>query len=368
MTLPRKCYVEAGCPQTQFLGSEAVSERVVMIAGVICLAGLFRRMPGSAEQANVLEARKECAIEAEGQCRPHMRGLPVTFARKIVFTAALTSAMIGLLSPSQLCAQTEPVTPAAHMETALELAGRITPSQQIQLGAATTAFSSHQYADALVSFKSLLKDLPAEPLLAKFASDSALQLGDADFAVAQLKPVVAANPDDWQALAMLTRAYAQSGDRINRDAGIARMLVLHKRGVTPPALKDYVVEWIKAGDNALLIRTSLEPWGYYKTYDFGEVFDNKGALFLSISIESSDLEQPLFAKNHPKEASEGMREFSLDAYRETGLNAAGQRTQTHYTFGFFTGQPTYDTVREEFVKIANGQVKPVSSTSNLVVH
>jgi tetratricopeptide (TPR) repeat protein len=337
-----------------------------MTAVVISLAGLFRLMPGSAELANVLEAQKECTIEAEEQCRPHLRGLPAASARKIVL-AALTSAMIGLLSPTQLCAQIEPVTPGTHVETAQELAGRITPSQRTQLVAATTAFNSHQYAGALVSFKSLLRDLPAEPLLAKFASDSALQLGDADFAVAELKPVVAANPEDWQALAMLTRAYAQSGDRINRDAGIAQMLVLHKRGVTPPGLKDYKVEWIKAGDNALLIWTSLEPWGYYKTYDLGEVFDSKGALFLSISIESSDLEQKQFAREHPKEASEGVREFSLDAYRETGLNAAGQRTQTHYTFGFFTGQPTYDTVREEFVKIANGKATPLSSRTNLVV-
>jgi hypothetical protein len=75
----------------------------------------------------------------------------------------------------------------------------------------------------------------------------------------------------------------------------------------------------------------------------------------------------LFAKEHPKEASEGIRRFSLDAYRDTGLKSAGQRTQTHYTFQFFVGQPSYDTAREEFIKIATGKAAPISSRSNLVV-
>jgi hypothetical protein len=45
-----------------------------------------------------------------------------------------------------------------------------------------------------------------------------------------------------------------------------------------------------------------------------------------------------FAKQHLKEAAAGAREFTLDAYRETGLNQAGQRTQTHFTYlGFVLG-------------------------------
>jgi hypothetical protein len=62
-----------------------------------------------------------------------------------------------------------------------------------------------------------------------------------------------------------------------------------------------------------------------------------------------------------------MRSFSLDAYRETGLNNKGQRTQTHFTFKFFDGQPSYATVRDEFLKVANGTTQPVSSTSGLIV-
>jgi hypothetical protein len=63
----------------------------------------------------------------------------------------------------------------------------------------------------------------------------------------------------------------------------------------------------------------------------------------------------------------GLREFTLDAYQETGLNQSGQRTQTHYTYKFFVGQPSYDAVREEFLNVANGKTPPISSRTGLVV-
>jgi hypothetical protein len=124
---------------------------------------------------------------------------------------------------------------------------------------------------------------------------------------------------------------------------------------------------VKAGANTLTINTSLVPWGYYKVYAYGKVTDGDGKLFLSISLESNDLDQPHFAKEHPDEAAKGIRQFSMDAYRETGLNSDGKRTQTHLTYKFFDGQPSYATIREEFLKIVNGQSNPVSSRSGLVV-
>jgi hypothetical protein len=292
------------------------------------------------------------------------------FAREIFYrtvkTSTILAAILGLLAPIQLCAQTKQVAPPAHIETSQEFGARLAPLEETEFDAATKAFDEHRYADSLASFKSLLKELPAEPLLIKFASEAALQSGDTTFALSQLIPIVKANPDDWRALSLLTRAYAESGDKINRDSGIAQMLVLHRRGVTPSGLQKYAVERIKEGDNALVIWTSLEPWGY-KVYALGQVSDSNGLIFLRISLESNDSDQASFAREHPKEASQGVRQFSLDAYRETGLNNSGQRTQTHYTFQFFVGQPSYDTVREEFIKIATGKAAPISSRSNLVV-
>jgi hypothetical protein len=171
-------------------------------------------------------------------------------------------------------------------------------------------------------------------LLTKWASDAALDMGDSAYALGMLKPLVQANFQDWQAVSMLARAAAESGDKQTRDAAMMNMVMLRQHGMTPPNMTQYVLERMKVGGNVMTFRCSLVPWGPYKAYYVGQVADAKGATFLLISLESSDADQVVFAKQHAKEAAAGFREFTLDAYRETGLNQAGQRTQTHSSLGF----------------------------------
>ena len=264
-------------------------------------------------------------------------------------------------------AQAKPAVPAAQMETAQDLVNRLTPQQKQQFDDASKAFSAQHYADAFATFKILLDQLPGDAVLSKFAGEASLNAGDTNFALKALKPLAEGDPDDWQAAALLTRACAESGDTACRDSGIAHMLELHRRGITPQGMQEYVVEHVKVGGNTLVIWTSLVPWGYYKIYNFGQVAAADGKVFLRITLESNDGDQGFFAKEHPKEAAAGLRSFSLDAYRETGLNSNGQRTQTHYTYEFFVGQPSYEAVREKFLKIADGKSTPVSSRTNLTV-
>jgi hypothetical protein len=257
--------------------------------------------------------------------------------------------------------------PPALAESTQDLIAKLSPQQRQKFDDALQAFKARRYADALTNVRALLAELPGDALLSKFACESALNLGDRSFAVTVVKPIADADPSDWQAAALLTRACAESGDASCRDRGMAHMIDLHRQGVTPNGMRDYAVEHIAVGENALEIRASLEPWGYYKVYDLGRVSDAQGSVFLRITLESSDADQGLFAREHPKEAAAGMRSFSLDAYRETGLNGNGQRTQTHYTYKFFVGEPPYETVREEFIKVADGTSTPLSSRSNLRV-
>ncbi|MBV9303068.1 MAG: tetratricopeptide repeat protein [Acidobacteriaceae bacterium] len=255
---------------------------------------------------------------------------------------------------------------ASQAESVQDLVNRLTPEQKQQFDQATKAFNAQRYADALAVYKQMLSQLQGDPVISKFASEAALNTGDTNYPMTILKPLVTANPDDWQAVALLTRACAESGDKTCRDSGMAHMIDLYPRGVTPRGMLHYILERIKVGEDTLVIRTSLEPWGNYKVYDLGQV-SKDGKIFLRITLESGDFDQIQFAKEHPKEASEGIRSFSLDAYRETGLNSNGQRTQTHYTYKFFVGRPPYDTVRDEFIEIANGKARPLSSRTNLVV-
>jgi hypothetical protein len=142
--------------------------------------------------------------------------------------------------------------------------------------------------------------LPGDSILLKFASESAINAGDNAFALNLLKPFTQTNPNDWQAVALLIRACAESGDTACRDLGMAHMLDLHHRGLLPPRMQQYIVERIKVGDNSLLIRASLEPWGNYKVYDLGQVSDPHGTIFLRATVESSDVDQAIFAKSIPK--------------------------------------------------------------------
>jgi hypothetical protein len=279
------------------------------------------------------------------------------------FSAAVTLfAFVPLLASLPCSAQSSDT--ATHIESASELIARLTPEQKQQYDEAVQDFNGQNYADALVHYKVLLKDLANDPILLKFSSESALNTGDTAYALNNLKPVAQANPDDWQAAGLLTRAYAESGDKANRDAGMAHMIELHKRGLTPPHLQQYLLEHAIVGGKTVLIFTSLEPWGHYKVYNYAQVYDEQAHLALRLTLESNDSDQPLFARQHPTEAAAGARLFSIDGYSDNAPTSDGQRAETHATYKFFTGQPSYDTVREAFLSIASAKSSPVSSRVN----
>jgi hypothetical protein len=286
--------------------------------------------------------------------------------RHIAIAMLVASALAGR-AQTQPPPTTAAPTPTAAMETLQELRDRISAAQRQQLDDAMAAFQAQRYAEALGILNDLRDRHPRDPVLAKFASEASINTGDRAFAIATLTPLLQTDPSDWQAVGLLARACAESSDTACRDAQMSHMLDLHRQGLTPAGVNDYPVEHIAVGANTLIVSRSLEPFGRYKIYALGKVSNPDGKLFLTITIESNDSDQPGFAKEHPKEAAQGMRLFSLDAYAETGLNQAGQRTQTHYTFQFFNGQPTYDVIRESFIKVAGGKASPLSSRSGLIV-
>jgi hypothetical protein len=284
------------------------------------------------------------------------------------YVTSLLLALAWMDFPASAVAQSNPATTTpTQRESPQDLLAKLNAQQKEQFEQAGKSSGAKQYADALASYKRLLTDIPGDVVLSKFASEAAINAGDTAFALNTLKPIAQADPDDWQAAALLTRACAESGDTSCRDSGIAHMLDLRTRGITPLGMRQYIVEHVKTDENTLLIWTSLEPWGNYKIYAMGQVINPQGKLFLRATLESNDADQALFAKEHPDEAAKGLRRFSLDSYLDTGTNSNGQRTQTHATYKFFVGQPSYATIREEFVKIASGKGAPMSTRDNLIV-
>jgi hypothetical protein len=279
---------------------------------------------------------------------------------RVVFVAALAA----WLTVSGKSVAQEPGRGAPRTESTQDLIARLTPEQKQRFDKAAKDFDQGQFAEAIPILKELLGQLAGDAVLTKFASEAALNIGDSGFALSSLRSLTTANPNDWQAAALLTRACAESGDGACRDTGIAHMAELHKQGVTPAGLRQYIVERIPVGENMLVIQTSLEPWGRFHVYNLGQVLDKQGNLVMRITLESDDADQGSFAQQHPKEAAAGMRRFSYDGYGETAPNASGQRAQTHSLYEFADGLPPYAAVRKKFLEIAGGKSKAMTGSTH----
>lgn len=107
--------------------------------------------------------------------------------------------------------------------------GNLTPGEKAQFDSAGKDFAAEKYPPALAIYKSLLAAHPADPTLSKFAAESAINTGDLSYALGLLQPIEQSNPNDWQAVALLARARAESGDKTHRDAEMQRLAVLSER-------------------------------------------------------------------------------------------------------------------------------------------
>lgn len=265
-----------------------------------------------------------------------------------------------------------PATPAppqqsATLETQQEFYARLNASQQQSFDSALLALKDKRYADALVIEKKLLAELPGDPVLAEYASEEALNSDAPEFAVAELQPIVQSTPQDWRAALLLVRACGQTANSACRDEEMGHLATLHRDGVLPAGVVSYLVERVKVGSKTVDISMFLEPWGPYGARALAEVRDDSGQRLQRAALESADFDQPLFAKQNPAAAAKGLRSFSLDGYFDTGTNDQGQHTQTHVTYGFFVGQPSYDVLRAELVKVAAGKAPILSDRTNIPV-
>ncbi len=242
----------------------------------------------------------------------------------------------------------------------------LTPDQQTQLEAAKKDFNAAHWSEAVTELKALHAAVPTNADVAKFAAEASLNSNDPATALTLLQPIAEASPDDWQAHALLARAYAESHQDAKRDAALQQLLALHKTttDVHFQQLTQFMVERVALPSGRLDIFYSLVPWSRYNIYEMARAYNASGQQTMRITLESNDADQALWAQKHAKEAAAGMREFSMDGYTEQ-VSTTGEHTQSHITFGFFDGQPSYATVRDRMVAIASGKGNPISSTSGI---
>lgn len=255
----------------------------------------------------------------------------------------------------------------AHTEPAW-LAG-LTPEQKTLFESVNKDFSANDFKSALPKLRSLHQQLPQNDTLTKFSAEAAVNTGDYDFAASLLDPILRGNPDDPQALSIQAHCYGQQHLVEQRDAVLDHLQKLHDSG--KPAPRNVIVESDALTDGTTVrIRDYIEPFSRFHIVLMAEFFDATGQRIRRTALESDDIDQVKFGKDHPEQAAAGVRIYSMDGYSES-RNAQGQVTgQTHATLCpvpdcFMTGRPTYEFFRS--IVVHPEKKVPASSTSTFPV-
>lgn len=227
------------------------------------------------------------------------------------------------------------------------------------------ALAKSDFADAQSFFTQYLQGDPHNAEALFLEGNAELGLKNYPAAKTRYEEAIAARPDLWAAHNNLVIVYAKQGDWKDFDAEratIAAAHAAHKPGI--PENSSAVIDVLDVNGTKYLVRAYDPPEGHFHTrYNFYHLGAD-GRPDGWISCESDDIDQVSFAKAHPQEAAAGKRSYSLDSYSAIATLPNGQRTQTHGTIKFYPdGEPTYEKVRADVVRVLEGRAAPMSSTT-----
>lgn len=143
-----------------------------------------------------------------------------------------------------------------------------------------------------------------------------------------------------------------------RDATLQHLRELSKTGRLPGNFS-YVFDSFPVGNRSVLVTEFPQLSGQYHFRYHFNVYDTMGKFVSRVALESDDIDQVDWAKQHPKEAAAGGRKFSLDGYVQP---APGQFSHSLYKF-YDDGEPSYDLVREDVQKVLAGESKAAARTT-----
>ena len=214
------------------------------------------------------------------------------------------------------------------------------------------AFRAGNYAESLRIFRQVIAADPNDIVAYNIIANCSLRLGDYPSAIDSFKHALQLQPDEWHNLSGLMRAYTLAGMVPERNALRKHIAELEHEGKLPPTF-NYVFETFQAGDKKVEVAEFPQIQGFYgERYRF-KVFNNAGKQVFCVTLESDSLEQPAWAKQHPKEAAAGGRQFSLDGYA----------SDSHSTYGFYDDEPPYEQVREQVKQILAGTKHAMTRTN-----
>lgn len=241
----------------------------------------------------------------------------------------------------------------------------LTPPQRVLFEDARKSFAVQNYKSALPKLRQIHGEAPQNVVITKFTAEAAVNTGEFALASTLLEPVLQANADDPEALGIQAHLFGQQHDVARRDATLDHIQKLHDAGKPAPSV--VVTETVALPEgNTVRIDNYIEPYSRFHIVLMAIFFDKNGQRDGRIALESDDIDQVSFKKDHPDQTANGVRIYSLDSYGEQ-RNAEGKVTgQTHGTLCavpgcFMTGRPTYEFFRT-FV-LNRAKAAPISSTT-----
>ncbi len=214
------------------------------------------------------------------------------------------------------------------------------------------AFRQGDYAGALRIFRQVIVADPSDIVAYNISANCSMRLKDYSAAIDSFRHALQLRPDEYHNLSGLIRAFTLAGMTKERDELRKHISELEQAGRLPDTF-NYVFETFDAGDKTIEVAEFPKIQGFYgERYRF-KAFNSVGKLVFCVVLESDQAEQPLWAREHPKEAASGSRRFTLDGYS----------SDSHSTYGTYDGEPTYEQVREEAKQILAGKKQAINRTT-----
>jgi tetratricopeptide (TPR) repeat protein len=292
---------------------------------------------GSANPPGLLNVRSFSKIDCAnfGVERGRQLGFGEYFRKCTWKSAALLSCFASILA----WGQAPPPSPTAE-----------TSAAQTGVARGIDLLKQHQPQEALTAFEQAVSSEPENEQANLLAASAALDIYEGETAVKYAEKAKQLAPDDWRVNTTLVAAYAIAGHKQQRDA---ERLLLHKLHDDPHAVEaaqanGFLLEMFPAKKYRVDAIEYFHPMGKFHLYYRFLVRDAAGKRVWEFGLQSDDLNQASWAKVHPQEAAAGKRQFSLQ----------GEGGGQHADYRLFSGDPDYDELRAEVVRIVESQPGP----------
>jgi hypothetical protein len=181
-----------------------------------------------------------------------------------------------------------------------------------------------------------------------------LDYGKPSEALVCFRNAQAAWPGSTDVHAGLLEAYAETGDRKNRDLERALLRGYHFDGHHPTAARTtgIVIERFHAGDKTVEGVEYFDPQGPDHIWYRFTVSGDKGLILGSYSFAAGDADQNAYHQQHPDVVGSTLHRFALES------SFAG----TASTLGNIDGAPSYDDFRTRIVGIVQAETVTASAT------